>query len=619
MNLPTFPYAALAQLLARFRRDERGVFAVLFGIMAVVLIAMAGAVVDYAHVVQVQTRAQLALDSAALGLQKTIYTTPTPTSDATKIKAAAVVTERLADTSIGVSIDTANIDVTAGSLELAGSVTVPTAFVRLIGFPNIVARVKAQAIRGSTQLEVAASLDITGSMEGDPLASLQTATNNLITTLLGTSNTSTTTRIALIPWSFSANLGSYATSVRGNITGSTTITNITWKSGSAKTITAISRANPAVVTSNGHGFSNGDVVYLSGISGMTYSCGGRSTCSLNGKYYTVASATTNTFALSGINSSSYNSYSSGGSAQKCATAGCQLTVTSASHGLANGETVRITDVVGMSINDSDFTVASATTNTFLLSGSTGYSYGDYSSGGKAWCERYGCTYYYFTNADGNARVYNITNCPSERTTNAYTEDPPTTTLFGLVYRSTTSDCTDLPAVIPLTNDSTTLSDTVNNFTAYGSTAGHLGIAWAWYMLSPNFGYLWPSANRPAAYGTSGLQKIAIFMTDGDFNTPYCNGVVAADALTGSGGSSTHIDCNAPNGASATQATSICSAMKLAGIKIYTIGFNVSSTNQTLLTGCSSGSDYDFFPTTTSELESVFTEIANSIQNLRVAK
>ena len=37
---------------------------------------------------------------------------------------------------------------------------------------------------------------------------------------------------------------------------------------SVKNITGISKANPARVTSNGHGFSNGDRVFLSGITGM---------------------------------------------------------------------------------------------------------------------------------------------------------------------------------------------------------------------------------------------------------------------------------------------------------------------------------------------------------------
>ena len=74
-----------------------------------------------------------------------------------------------------------------------------------------------------------------------------------------------------------------------------------------KNITAITKANPAVVTSNSHGFSNGDRVFISGVVGMT---------EVNNREFTVAGATTNTFELSGINSSAFTTYSSGGTAGK---------------------------------------------------------------------------------------------------------------------------------------------------------------------------------------------------------------------------------------------------------------------------------------------------------------
>ena len=77
--------------------------------------------------------------------------------------------------------------------------------------------------------------------------------------------------------------------------------------GSSKTITGITKGSPAVVTAASHGFSNGDVVLLQSIGGMT---------ELNNRHYVVASATTNTFALTGVNSLGYTTYTSGGTAAK---------------------------------------------------------------------------------------------------------------------------------------------------------------------------------------------------------------------------------------------------------------------------------------------------------------
>jgi len=79
-----------------------------------------------------------------------------------------------------------------------------------------------------------------------------------------------------------------------------------------KTISAITKANPAVVTATSHGYSNGDEVLISGVGGMT---------EVNGKRFLVADKTTNTFELQDkdgvdINSSSFTTYTSGGVSNK---------------------------------------------------------------------------------------------------------------------------------------------------------------------------------------------------------------------------------------------------------------------------------------------------------------
>jgi hypothetical protein len=79
-----------------------------------------------------------------------------------------------------------------------------------------------------------------------------------------------------------------------------------------KTITAITKANPAVVTATSHGYSNGDEVVITAVGGMT---------EVNGKRFLVADKTTNTFELQDkdgvdINSSSFTTYTSGGVSNK---------------------------------------------------------------------------------------------------------------------------------------------------------------------------------------------------------------------------------------------------------------------------------------------------------------
>lgn len=76
-------------------------------------------------------------------------------------------------------------------------------------------------------------------------------------------------------------------------------------SGSAKNITAITKANPAVVTSNSHGLASGAVVELAAIGGMV---------ELNGKVAVIEVLTVNTFRLLGYDSTNYTTYTSGGTA-----------------------------------------------------------------------------------------------------------------------------------------------------------------------------------------------------------------------------------------------------------------------------------------------------------------
>jgi len=77
-----------------------------------------------------------------------------------------------------------------------------------------------------------------------------------------------------------------------------------------KNITAITQADPGVLTSNAHGFSNGDEVFVDSIVGMT---------ELNGRNYKVANVTTNTFSLqdlfgNDIDTTNFTAYTSGGTA-----------------------------------------------------------------------------------------------------------------------------------------------------------------------------------------------------------------------------------------------------------------------------------------------------------------
>jgi hypothetical protein len=140
---------------------------------------------------------------------------------------------------------------------------------------------------------------------------------------------------------------------------------------SAKSITAITKANPGQVTATAHGFATGDKIYISGVSGMTQ---------VNNLYFTITLVDADNFTI-GVNTSGYSTYTSGGTATKYGiTQTNPPQVNSAAHGFNNGDVVYISAAVGMTqVNNLAFTVANKTTNRFELSGINATAYSAYTS------------------------------------------------------------------------------------------------------------------------------------------------------------------------------------------------------------------------------------------------
>lgn len=210
---------------------------------------------------------------------------------------------------------------------------------------------------------------------------------------------------------------------------------------------------------------------------------------------------------------------------------------------------------------------------------------------------------------GSLRTYSLTSCVSERTgADAYTDaSPDGTSVVSPVYTRSGS-CTPGAAIVPLTTDKARLASTVDSLTASGSTAGHIGTAWAWYLLSPKWANVWGGASAPGAYGDGKVRKIAILMTDGEYNIQYdANGI-----MTSSTGAP------AVNGASDVQARRVCGAMKEQGIEVYTVGFGLDTANaiDTLQT-CASNASTAYLAQDGLQLRSAFRDIAVKLSPLHL--
>lgn len=153
----------------------------------------------------------------------------------------------------------------------------------------------------------------------------------------------------------------------------------TYTSGGTGTILGATQTNPCRVHAVGHGMVAGQIINISGISGMTQ---------LSGEYTVGTVLSVDSFEVSGVNATGYSAYSSSGTVtvrRKLITGATQANpcvITSPAHGRSNGQRIYIDEVTGMTeLNGKTFTVANVTTDTFELSGTNSTGFTAYTIGG----------------------------------------------------------------------------------------------------------------------------------------------------------------------------------------------------------------------------------------------
>lgn len=184
-------------------------------------------------------------------------------------------------------------------------------------------------------------------------------------------------------------------------------------------------------------------------------------------------------------------------------------------------------------------------------------------------------------------------CVSERKgAHAFTDANPRA---GGPMGKKATDCPK-PVIQPLSDDKDAIENTIDGLQADGSTAGHLGIAWAWYMVSEKWRNFWPEENAPAENDAK-LLKAVVLMTDGEFNTEYEH----------------------TNGKSAQQAEKLCANMKAEGVMVFTVAFDAPDEVKPLFAECASIPGYAFEAKDGAGLKKSFARIAQYLNDLRITQ
>lgn len=670
-----------SELVMRFGRDERGVFAVIFGLMAIVLVALGGAVVDYVGIEQARARGQIALDAAALALQPKIFNASV-SDDSIKIDALALLRDRLGDHS-GVTVEDnlfVQRNTEEGSLYLQARMTMPTIFVSLVGVPTLSARIESEATRKKLELEVAFVLDNSGSMTytgagtsgtrqriqflkdaakcavnimfyKDVVDSGDTCVRANGATLIDD------VEVGIVPFNMMVNVGATNASASWmDKTGSSATSNDNFnnETGTPATVNRFALFN--TVGEAWRGCVEARPHIKSGSKATEY-LDTDDTLPSSGNTLFVPMFSPD--MVDGVGGNSYLA-DSPPVCDRPTNGGANCTVkrrrTSCNAAMTNSNCTETIVSADMTPGSTNFTSTQKI--------AAGYYYGGHAP--SCDCSTRSNNVWTLT-AGGNTtngRTYETTySCQGggyqpaglsnrllqERLCKYYGTKTPSN-----FSRGPNADCVRT-AILPLSNSPSTVITTIDGMVAEGGTNIHEGTAWGFRVLSPTLPF-----DEAGAYNEA-RSKIMILMTDGEntaynlsthcgsaqrslngncYNSAYgfpFNSLNTATASTSSGNIERLGRPGGNDGAvavnNATLVTEMnnrlsqtCENAKAKGIVVYVIGLATSEASQstqavveTLLESCASTPDKAYFPQEPAELKGVFQAIANDLTALRIAK
>jgi Mg-chelatase subunit ChlD len=178
---------------------------IIFTLALIPVVGFMGAAIDYSRANSARTAMQAALDSTALALSKSAATI-----SAAELQQKAVDTFNALynHTEVRNVTITARLDRSSGtSLTLTGGGRLDSEFMRIVGIPQIPIGAKSTATWGTTKLQVALVLDVTGSMaRSGKMTALKQASHDLLDILQNASTNPNDVRVAIIPFNKDVNV-----------------------------------------------------------------------------------------------------------------------------------------------------------------------------------------------------------------------------------------------------------------------------------------------------------------------------------------------------------------------------------------------------------------------------
>ena len=179
-------------------------------------------------------------------------------------------------------------------------------------------------------------------------------------------------------------------------------------------------------------------------------------------------------------------------------------------------------------------------------------------------------------------------------------------------------------ITPMTNTKNTITNAIDALAANGNTVIPAGLLWGWRVLSPASPF-----TEGSTYTDEKWVKAIVLLTDGENDVGQGGNGIDESVYNAFGyAKNGHLGNTNGSNANATldaKTLTVCSAIKNVikdpdkAIRLYTIGFQVSSASQTLLKSCASKPDMFYNSPTNDQLAAIFQDIAQGLSELRIAQ
>ncbi len=614
-------------------RDRRGSVYTFVGVALIPMVAAMGIAIDSARGYLVRSRLSQALDAAGLAGAR-VFDSANRDSDIRMFFRANFASNAYQATVSPDPAPTISADNSAGTLTLTATATIPTTFMRVVGFDTLTVHAESTITRLNREMELVLAMDNTGSMDDDgKMEAMQAAATELLNILYGTRDTIDRFHIGVVPFVSSVNVGSARTSWAPAITQGTSM-NIVGMSrlSNSNGIIRVRVQPPANQPS--HSYRNSDIISIGGMPSSQPSGNCINYLNIQRNHLVVVSnALSNTYGYNTTQLNSTTNWFSGG------------------YNPQTDFTFRI-----------PYTTGSGCTNTAInFTGATAR----WEATLPSWYAWRGCVEArsdpyeeeqaeatptqqpfrrYFWQSTSGVRL--VRTQADETWEYANWSDADTNEGDDYAYANnwTTSNhntridpnrgCQDLP-IVPLQPSRATAQATINAMspTCCSFTHSNLGMAWAWRVLSPSYRGLWGAAGDtlPGDYQADLRDKVVVLLTDGrnthgqqtasnsNNHNNYLSSYTAYGRLergdlghpTDSGAAVTEMNA---------RVTRLCDAMKAQNIIIYTIVLQENdATTQGVFQNCATTPQHYFLSPTAADLNGIFTQIANELRRLRISR